>query len=89
MDETSNDCEEDEENSNVQNMLLVPCDKEKEHLITNPPQLVFLMSMTGRQVSYKILFFQQCPIKSYFLQKMSYKSYFSRIDDKFFSGNGL
>ena len=45
VDEISNDCEEDEENGNAQNMSLVPCDKEKEHLITNPPQLVFLMSM--------------------------------------------
>ena len=45
IDETSNDCEEDEENVSVQNMSLIPCDKEKQHLITSPPQLVFLMSM--------------------------------------------
>ena len=38
---------EDEENGNIQNMSLVPCDKENEHLITNPPQLVFLSSMIG------------------------------------------
>ena len=44
---------------------------------------------SGRQVSYKILFFSAMSYKILFFQAMSYKSYFFRMDVRFFSGNGL